>query len=89
MWSRAATSWSPDGVFGGEGLIAPGRQNVWVCQLGREKVDGPFKDWTAKIAAAPVKSSDSTVTYTAPGIGTIDFGWEGAFRVDGKVVTPG
>jgi hypothetical protein len=89
LWSRAPASWSADGVLGGEGLIAPRRKNVWICQLGREKVDGPFKAWAARIAAAPLKSSDSDVTFTAPGLGPIAFGWEGPLRVDGKVVPLG
>ena len=47
----ASPRWSND-VFGGEGLVAEGRKNVWVCQLGREKVDGPFAAWADKVAAA-------------------------------------
>jgi hypothetical protein len=43
LWSRQPTTWSKDGVFGGEGLVADGRKNVWICQLGREKVDGPVR----------------------------------------------
>jgi hypothetical protein len=52
LWSRQPTGWSRDGVFGGEGLVAEGRKNIWICQLGREKVDGPFAAWRARIAAA-------------------------------------
>ncbi len=89
LWSRAATTWSADAVLGGEGLVAPGRKHVWICQLGREKVDGPFKAWAARIAGAALKSSDSDVTYTAPGVGQIAFGWDGPLRVDGKVVPLG
>jgi hypothetical protein len=76
LWSQAATSWSDNGVFGGDGLVAEARQNIWICQLGREAVDGPFAAWTDRIAAAPLKASGLSVNYRAPGIGDISFGWD-------------
>ena len=69
LWSRQPTTWSKDGIFGGEGLIADGRKNIWICHLGREKVDGPFDQWRARIAAAKVAATDTTVKYVAPGPG--------------------
>jgi hypothetical protein len=84
LWSRAATTWSTGDVFGGDGLIAQGLQHVWVCQLGRAKVDGPFRTWVHRIATAPLQSTPTSVLYTAPGLGQISFDWEGAFRLDGK-----
>jgi hypothetical protein len=89
LWSRAATTWSTGNVLGGDGLIAPGLKNVWVCQVGREKVDGPWLQWTRKIAAAPLQATASSVRYHAPGVGEIDFGWEGPLRLDGKEVPLG
>jgi hypothetical protein len=84
LWSRVPTTWSTGDVFGGDGLIAQGRQHVWVCQLGREKVDGPFGAWVNKIATAPLQSTPTSVLYTAPGLGQVSFAWTGPFRLDGK-----
>lgn len=86
LWSEAPVTWSPSGVFGGEGLVAAARRNVWVCQLGRQSVDGPFKEWTARIAAARIVASDSSVSYAAPGVGQVAFAWEGPLRVDGREI---
>jgi hypothetical protein len=88
LWSRAPTTWSND-VFGGEGLVAAGRKHVWVCQMGRQKVDGPFAAWTEKVAAAPLTSTDSSVRYRAPGVGEVSFGWEGPLRVAGRNIPLG
>jgi hypothetical protein len=85
LWSRAPTSWSSD-VFGGEGLTAEGRKNVWVCQLGRQKVDGPFAAWAARIAAARIDSTEASVSYAAPGVGAVSFAWEGPLKVAGRAV---
>ncbi len=83
LYSENETRWTPDGVLQGEGLIADGRQNIWVCQLGRQAVDGNFETWTERIAQANIRCEDLQVTYNAPGVGEASFGWEGVFTVDG------
>jgi hypothetical protein len=85
LWSHAKTTWSSD-VFGGEGLTAEGRKNVWICQLGRRKVDGPFDAWAARVAAAKLEATDASVRYAAPGLGPVSFAWEGPLKVGGRVV---
>jgi hypothetical protein len=89
LWSRQPTTWSKDGVFGGEGLVAEGSKNVWICHLGRTKTDGPFDQWRARIAAAKVVATDATVKYRAPGLGEASFGWEGPLRVGGRSIPLG
>jgi hypothetical protein len=89
LWSRQPTTWSKDGVFAGEGLVAEGRKNVWICHLGREKVDGPFDKWRERIAAAKVVATDATVKYKAPDLGDASFGWEGPLRVGGRTIPLG
>ena len=91
LWSHATTAWSAKGVLGGEGLIAEGRQNIWLCQLGREATDGPFAAWIDAIAAAPIESDIENlfVAYRAPGVGHVSFAWEGSLRIDGRVESLG
>ena len=86
LWSHAATAWSAKGVLGGEGLIAEGRQNIWLCQLGREAVDGSFAAWIDAIAAAPIESDAETlfVDYQAPGVGHVSFAWDSPLRIEGR-----
>jgi len=84
--SRQPVRWTADGVLQGEGLIAEGRQNIWICQMGRLAVDGPFVDWCARIAAAEVAYGENAVEYAAPGLGRVRFAWEGPLTVDGASV---
>jgi hypothetical protein len=86
LWSKAPVNWSASGVFGAEGLVAAGRKNVWVCQLGRQAVDGPFAEWSRRIAAAALTATDSSVKYVAPGVGEVAFGWAGPLKVNGREV---
>ena len=86
LYSQNEKRWTPDGVLQGEGLIADGRQNIWICQLGREVVDGDFDAWTEKIVQANLQCDHLRVSYDAPGVGKASFGWEDAFVVDGNEI---
>ena len=87
--SKVPGVWSPDGVLGGEGILAEGRQNVWICQLGREAVDGSFDNWARRIATAPLEFSGLSIRYQVPGLGEIRFGWDGPLEIDGKAIALG
>lgn len=87
--SQNPVQWTPDGVLQGEGLIAEGRHNIWICQLGREAFDGPFNAWIDRIAKAHLTFDTLSVAFDAPGIGPASFGWEGALTIAGKPIALG
>ena len=84
--SQAPVEWSAKGVLGGEGLIASGRKNVWICQMGRVAVDGPFAAWSEKIAVAPVTYDGLGVRYRAPGVGEVRMSWDDPMTLEGAAV---
>lgn len=84
--SQMPARWTEKGVLQGEGLIADGRRNIWICQLGRAAVDGAFSEWIERIAAAPLSYGDLAVTYAAPGVGELAFAWEGPLTLDGNPI---
>lgn len=67
----------------GRELIVPGKQNIYICQMGRQAEDGAFAEFVENISAAEVVFSGMNVQYRSPGNGLVRFGWEGALRVDG------
>jgi hypothetical protein len=71
----------------GREVIAPGKRNVWICEMGREAVDGAFEDFVARIAAAHIRFSDRSTAYQSPSLGLVEFGWKGPLRLDGEVVS--
>ena len=86
LYSKAPVVWSSKGVLGGEGIIADGRKNVWICQMGRTAVDGPFAAWVDRVASAKLTLDGLAVQYIAPGIGNVRMGWDDPMTVDGAVV---
>jgi hypothetical protein len=81
-WNEAAEA----GEDRGRELVAPGRDHVWICELGRRADDGPFAEFAARVAAAPLAFGRRRVRYRSPSQGWIEFGWRGPLRADGTTV---
>jgi len=67
-------------------LIAEGREQAWICEMGRHEVDGPFQRFVDRIASAHLAFGDPGVVYQSPSQGAIEFGWKGPFRHRGEAV---
>jgi hypothetical protein len=68
----------------GREIIADGRENIWICELGREAVDGDFADFLGRIADARLDYHGLRVSYDSPSQGRLEFGWEGPLRQNGQ-----
>ena len=86
LWSQRPVQWTGNGVFKCGGLIAKGRRNTWICQLGREDIEGSFQEWVQQISSASVEFQDLSVCYQAPGLGEVRFSWEDDLTVCGEKV---
>ena len=67
-------------------VCAPGRDNVWICELGRHAKDGSFDRFIARVAAAPLHFGRASLRYESPSQGRIEFGWRGPLRRNGQAV---
>lgn len=67
-------------------VIVPGKRNVWICEIGRETEDGPFEDFTARIASADLHFGDRSVAYRSPSLGLVEFAWRGPLSLNGEVI---
>lgn len=82
--AKAAPMADPGGV---NEVIADGRTNIWICELGSRNEDGNFSDFMAAISQAEVQFKGLSVRYESPSQGRLEFGWRGPFKKDGKVVS--
>lgn len=87
LYSAQNATWTTDGVLTGEGLISQGRQNVWICQMGRQEVDGEFPTWIERIAKSQLNVDGLEVTFQSPGTGKATFGWETEFCIDDRIIS--
>lgn len=73
----------------GREILVDSKDNIWICELGRQEVDGGFPDFIEKILSAKVLFSGLKVTYDSPSQGQLQFGWNGPLLQDGRAVALG
>ncbi len=66
-------------------LRSYGRENVWICQMGRAALDGSFEEFQQKVLATALETQGLMVHYTTLRGETLAFGWQGDFLRDGVV----
>ena len=64
-------------------VVAEGKENIWVCELGRRACDGDFAAFCQRIVAAPLSFGRLRVRYRSPSQGLLEFGWRGPLRREG------
>jgi hypothetical protein len=86
--SMRPTYWQTEsGEDCGRELIAPGRKNIWICELGRKTSDGSFESFIERIAAAQISFRGLTVRYHSPSQGILEFGWKGQLLQNGQPIS--
>lgn len=68
-------------------IIADGKQNVWICEVGRDEDCGTFHEFVASISAAPRRIRGLQVEYLSPYIGALSYGWKQPLLHRGAVVS--
>ena len=67
-------------------VIADGKTNIWICELGSQTENGSFNNFVEQICAAPLRFDNLLVQYHSPSCGRLTFGWHGAFLRNGRSV---
>jgi len=73
----------------GREIVAPGDENIWLCELGRKAVEGDFETFMDRIVRAELEFEGLNVSYRSPSQGLLEFGWSGPLRQNGQVVNLG
>ena len=87
LWSERPYRWQTEaGEDHDREIIAEGKKNIWICEMGRRAVDGGFDRFVDRICRAPVHTDGLRVRYDSPSQGRLEFAWHGRLRQDGEVV---
>lgn len=87
LWSKRPTHWQQaEGEDKDRELIAPGKKNIWICELGRKADDGSFESFVERLANARVETHGLRVAYDSPSRGRLEWGWKGPLRRNGQPV---
>ncbi len=105
LYTRQAYTWetnTDDASHGNDNyeIKAPGEQNVWMCELGRQADYGTFADFKDALKAAalsvtvgstnpasePSDKSAITVSFDSPSQGLLVMAWDGNLTQDGTPI---
>lgn len=65
-------------------LRSSGRQAIWLCQMGREALDGDFAAFQEKVLACQVSHEGLAVQWQTVRGDALSFGWEGELTINGQ-----
>ena len=87
LCSKNPVTWETQHVRDrGSEIIAPGRRNVWLCELGSKRENGSFEQFMEGISNARLEFGDLGVEYESPSQGRLEFDWEGPLMQNEKPV---
>ena len=90
FWTLGDYHWQDDeGEDQNRELIVPGKENTFICELGRKEKDGGFEAFRKRIEDAVLLADEDDVVYHSPSQGVLEFGWRGPLRQNGQKVAIG
>jgi hypothetical protein len=89
LWSEQPYRWQTEGEYRYTEIIADGKKNIWICELGRKAVDGDFADFMKRILEASLETDGLKIAYRSPSQGLLEFGWDRPLKQDGETVRIG
>jgi hypothetical protein len=87
LFSQEGYRWQQEGENKDAEVIAIGKANIWLCEMGRAATHGSFTKFQEAILGAELLFGELRVFYDSPSVGNIRFAWRGGLRVNGKKVS--
>jgi hypothetical protein len=89
LYSQNPVYWAANPPESEYELIADGKENVWIVEMGRAADDGTFNDFVTAIEAATITIDASGVSYQSPSQGLVEVSYDGPMTVDGTQIDIG
>ncbi len=86
LYSHLPTRWQSEGEDRNGQLIAEGKDNIWICELGSGVQAISFAVFQKQILNASLRVNGLRVEYHSPSQGKLSFGWKGALLQNGREV---
>jgi len=86
IWSQKPARWVETGEYAGNELIAEGKENIWICEMGNSENYQSFEDFMDQVSDAGIASNGLEVVYESPSQESLSFGWDNSLFKDGKEI---
>lgn len=87
LYSGNGYHWQEEGEYAGQELVAPGRKNAWLVEMGRRAEYESFDEFVHQVSSAALRIKGLNVEYDSPSLGRVSAGWRGALVVAGEAKT--
>ena len=67
-------------------VIVHGKDNIWLCEMGRKETDGNFLNFVENILSAQISFTGTRIKYNSPSQGQLQFGWSNHLLHNGTPV---
>ena len=84
LTASCGLTWMTSGDNAYRELRSTGQHNVWLCQMGRQAVDGSYEEFKRKVRATQLEFDDLAVRYGSLRGDEIAFGWQGPLLLNGS-----
>lgn len=84
LYSQNPAKWQSDDKGNMNDLMVPGRQNIWICEVGSRQEWGNFNQFVEAISQTSISCKELRVIYHSPAVGEMKFGWDTPFYLNKK-----
>ena len=85
LYAAKGLHWMQGGKTALRELRSYGPENIWICHMGQEMLDGSYATFQEKILAMEMMVGPSHLALTSLRDDRLEVGWEGPLRVNGGV----
>jgi hypothetical protein len=86
LYSQRPARWATEGPYADVELRADASDNIWLCEMGDERLYPGFAQFIEALSAATVECDGLSVRYDSPSLGAVSFGWTGPLRVSDQSI---
>ncbi len=86
LWSQKEPKWVKSGEYANKEIIAEGKRNIWICEMGSHREFGTFDKFIEAISNSKIKAGSLSIEYHSPSQGKLEFGWEGDLKRGGEAI---
>jgi len=86
LWSQNKPYWATEEEFAYKEIIAEGKQNIWICEMGNKEDYSTFEEFMQNLSSSEVKTSSLDIAYNSPSQGYLEFGWERPLKKENSII---
>jgi len=86
LWSQNVPKWVKSGEYANKEVIADGKKNIWICELGSKIDYHSFENFVETVSASNISAESLSIKYQSPSQGKLEFAWDGNMKKEEQAI---